>query len=99
MSNEEIERWVTEWIGRTRAFGYTGDLGRNARNLRLRIESYGKKVRFRPVSYIEIWERTKDRVEVDESVVDEIMRRIEATGVIRSRQRSYVRRFVRQLLR
>jgi hypothetical protein len=98
MTDDEIERWVTDWLDRSRALGYTGDLGRNAKNLRLRIESYRKKVRLRPISYIEIWERIKDHVDVDESVVDEIMGRIEAIGEMKSRQMSYVRRFVGQLL-
>jgi hypothetical protein len=98
MTDDEIERWVTDWIGRSRSLGYTRDLGGNVKNLQLRIGTYGKKVRLRSISYKEIWEHVKDDVRVDAATVEEIINQIESTGEMRSRQRTYVRRFVGCLL-
>ena len=96
LSFEEIERWVTDWIDRSRKLGYTGDLGNNPDSLRRRIETYGRRVKLPAISYEVLWNRIKDDVEIDSAVVDELMRLLSSR--IRTRQKPSVIRFIRVLI-
>jgi hypothetical protein len=100
MTLAEIADWVKGWIERSKGEGYTGDLGKDERNLESRIDrlyarcnvNVGGKKR-----WIELWESENGKYARDEEKAKRMMAELERVSAVAKQSRPAVLRFMRDL--
>jgi hypothetical protein len=100
MAVAEIIDWVKGWIERSRREGYTGDLGKDERNLESRIDrlyarcnvNVGGKKR-----WIELWESENGKYARDEEKAKRMMAELERLRPLAKQSRPAVLRFMGDL--
>jgi uncharacterized membrane protein YgcG len=100
MTVAEIIDWVKGWIERSRREGYTGDLGKDERNLESRIDrlyarcnvNVGGKKR-----WIELWESENGKYARDEEKAKRMMAELERVRALAKQSRPAVLRFMGDL--
>jgi hypothetical protein len=96
MTIAEIVAWVNEWIGRSRAEGYTGDLGKDAGEIERRVArlferchvTTGNKGR-----WIELWDAENEKYTRDAGLAERMLGKLESVQAMATQRRRVVIRF------
>jgi hypothetical protein len=97
MKIEEIFDWVTDWVNRSRGYGYTGDIDKDMRQLEMRVSILFDSCWVAKASwYIELWEEKKNG-KIDEELAEKAIKRLQAKRAIASQGVARVKLFLGQL--
>lgn len=99
MSVGEVEAWVWEWIERSRREGYTGDLGKNQKEVRDRVAAlYARaNVAAGRKKWLELWDEENGKYPRDEELAARMVKQLETVRPVGTRARKSLLRFMADL--